>query len=41
MTTFKKQFNALVRVTLSERQQLSNQTDGEKKIQVVDESEKS
>ena len=34
------EFNEVVKVTLSERQQISNQTDGNKNIQVVDESAK-
>ena len=41
MTKFNKQFNELVEVTLSERQQLNNWTDGDKNIQVMDESAKS
>ena len=41
MTTFNEQFNELVRVTLSERQQLKNQTDSDGNIQVMDESAKS
>ena len=32
MTTFNKQFNELVKVTLQERQQLSDQTDGDENI---------
>ena len=41
MTTFKEQFYELVKVTLSERQQLNDMTDGDKNIQVMDESAKS
>ena len=41
MTSFNQHFNELVKVTLSERKQINNQTDGNKNIQVVDESAKS
>ena len=40
-TTINKEFNELVNATLSERQQINNQTDSDKNIQVVDESAKS
>ena len=35
MATFNKQFNEPVKVTPSERQQLQEQIDGDKNIQVV------
>ena len=41
MTTFNKQFNELVKVTLQERQQLNDQTNGDENIQVMDGSAKS
>ena len=41
MTTFNEQFNKLVKVTLSERQKVNDQTDNGGNIQVVDESAKS
>ena len=41
MRMFKEQFNKLVRVILSESQQINDQTDGYESIQEVDESAKS
>lgn len=41
MTTFHQQFNELVKVTLSERQHLQDQTDGNENIQTLDDSAKS
>ena len=41
MTTFNEQFSESVKVTLSEKQQLRDQTDGDENIQVMDESAKS
>ena len=41
MTLLNKQFNKLVKVTVAERQQITDQTDGNEKIQVVAESAKS
>ena len=41
MTWINEQFNELVKATLSERQQINDLTDGNKNIQVVDESAKS
>ena len=38
---FNEQFNELVRVTLSNRQQINDQTNSNKNLQVVDESAKS
>ena len=40
MTTFNKQFKELVKVTLQERQQLNDQTDGDENIHVMHESAK-
>ena len=39
-TTYNEQFNKLVKATLSERQQLDNQTDSNENIKAVDESVK-
>ena len=41
MTTFNEQFNELVKVTLSERQKVNDQSDSDENIQVMDESAKS
>ena len=41
MRKFKEQFNKLVKVTLSERQKVNDQTDEKKNTQVMDESTKS
>ena len=41
VTSFNEQFNKLVKMTLSERQHVNNQTDGDGSLQVVDESAKS
>ena len=41
MTTFKKEFNKLFKVTLSERQQIKDQADGNENLHVMDESAKS
>ena len=41
MTTLNGQFNELVKVTLSEKQQLRDQTDGDENIQVMDRPAKS
>ena len=41
MKTFNEQFNELVKMTLSERQQLNGWTNGDKNIQVMNESAKS
>ena len=41
LTSFNKQFDELVKVTLSERQQVDDQTDGKENIQVMGESAKS
>ena len=41
MTTFKEQFNELVKVTLSERQQLNGMIDDNENIQIMDGSAKS
>ena len=41
MTAFNKQFNELVKVTLQERHQLNDQTNGDENIQVMDGSAKS
>ena len=41
MRTFSEQFNELVKVSLSERQHLQDQTDGNENIQVMEESAKS
>ena len=41
MTSFNEQFNELVKVTLSEKQQLNNSTYDNKNLQVIDKSGKS
>ena len=41
MTTCSEQFNKIVKVTLSETQQIQDQTDGDKNIHDMDESVKS
>ena len=41
MTSFNEQFNELVKVTLSEKQQLNNSTYDNENLQVMDESAKS
>ena len=41
MTLFNEQFNELVRVTLPDRQQINDQTNSNKNLQVVHESAKS
>ena len=41
MTTFNQQFNELVKVTVSERQHLQDQTDGNENKQALDDSAKS
>ena len=41
ITLFNEQFNEIVKMTLSERQHVNDQTDGDGNIQVVDKSAKS
>ena len=40
ITSFNEQFNEIVKMTLSERQHVNDQTDGDGNIQVVDKSAK-